>query len=226
MGTRSEHTKQKQVKHEIASRRCLYVSRFTFYVSRKTQHATRNTPHEPRITSHSAFTLIELVLVMAVVVIAIAITAPRLANFFRGRTLDSEARRLLALTHAGQSRAVSEGIPMRLWLDAEQRTYGLQEEAGWDDRDPKAIDFTMDHDLQLEIIAGAATKQRNGKGLATAGVLSRANTRNLPEIRFLTDGTIDQTSPRAVKLIDRDTRALWLTQSTNHLNYEIRKEFE
>src|SRR5690242_5350282 len=101
---------------------CPYVSRFTFRVSRNTQHTTRNTS--------PAFTLVELVLVMAVVVIAIAITAPKLANFFRGRTLDSEARRLLALTHAGQSRAVSEGIPMRLWLDTEQGTYGLQEEAG------------------------------------------------------------------------------------------------
>src|SRR5262249_50778526 len=132
----------------VVSRRCLYVSRFTF-------HAARNTS--------PAFTLIELVLVMAVVVIAIAITAPKLANFFRGRTLDSEARRLLALTHAGQSRAVSEGIPMRLWVDAEQRTYGLEEEAGWDDRDPKAIDLTMDQDLQIEIIAAAPTKQHNNK---------------------------------------------------------------
>ena len=115
---------------------------------------------------------------------------------------------------------------MRLWLDTEQGTYGLQEEAGWDDRDPKAIDFTTDHDLKLEIIAATPTKQRNSKAFANAGALSRANTRNLPEIRFLPDGSIDQTSPRAVKLVDRDTKSLWLTQSTNHLNYEIRKEFQ
>ena len=191
------------------------------YVSGFTEHGTRNTPD-----AFAAFTLIELVLVMAVVVIAIAITAPKLANFFRGRTLDSEARRLLALTHAGQSRAVSEGIPMRLWVDAEQKTYGLEEETGWDERDPKAIDFTMDHDLQVEIIAATPAKQRNSRGLANGGALSRPNTRNLPEIRFLPDGSIDQTSPRAVKLVDRDTKSLWLTQSTNHLNYEIRKEFE
>src|SRR4051794_2206607 len=63
-----------------------------------------------------AFTLIELILVMTVLTIPASITAPALANFFRGRTLDSEARRILALTRQGQNRAVSEGLPMELWL--------------------------------------------------------------------------------------------------------------
>src|SRR5207253_10956500 len=44
----------------------------------------------------SGFTLIELILVMTILTIAVSLTAPALANFFRGRTLDSEARRLLA----------------------------------------------------------------------------------------------------------------------------------
>src|SRR5215471_2243590 len=94
-----------------------YLSRFTFYVLRFTQPATRN--------ASPAFTLIELILVMAIVVVAISITAPKLANFFRGRTLDSEARRLLALTHSGQSRAVSEGIPTRLQFDISNHSYRL-----------------------------------------------------------------------------------------------------
>src|SRR5512143_2179039 len=67
-----------------------------------------------------AFTLIELILVMALLTIVISLTAPKLSRFFHGRTLDSEARRLLALTRSGQSRAVSEGLPMDLWVDAKQ----------------------------------------------------------------------------------------------------------
>ncbi|MCX6930914.1 MAG: prepilin-type N-terminal cleavage/methylation domain-containing protein, partial [Verrucomicrobia bacterium] len=81
-----------------------HATRFTFHVS-------RFTPHAP-----SAFTLIELILVMALLTIVISLTAPSLSKFFRGRTLDSEARRLLALTRSGQSRAVSEGMPMDLWV--------------------------------------------------------------------------------------------------------------
>src|SRR5271157_4438958 len=99
-----------------------------------------------------AFTLIELLVVMTLLVIVISISGPSLANFFRGRTLDSEARRLLALTHAGQSRAASEGVPMRLWLDVPRHLYGLQQDPGWADRDSKAIDFALDQDLQVQIV--------------------------------------------------------------------------
>ena len=54
---------------------------------------------------------------MAILTITVSIAAPALSNFFRGRSLESEARRLLALTRQGQSRAVSEGVPMDLWVD-------------------------------------------------------------------------------------------------------------
>src|ERR1043166_3717524 len=56
-----------------------------------------------------AFTLIELIVVMTLLVAVISIALPSLGGFFRGRTLDSEARRMLALTRQGQSRAVAEG---------------------------------------------------------------------------------------------------------------------
>src|SRR5438128_11617175 len=62
----------------------------------------------------AAFTLIELILVMALLMIVLAVSAPSLQGFFKGRNLDSEARRILGLTKYGQSRAVSEGIPMLL----------------------------------------------------------------------------------------------------------------
>ena len=46
---------------------------------------------QPAFTRRGGFTLIELVLVMALLVVAISVTAPVLSRFFRGRTLDSEA---------------------------------------------------------------------------------------------------------------------------------------
>src|SRR5258705_4535465 len=97
-----------------------------------------------------AFTLIELILVMTILTIAVSITAPALANFFRGRTLDSEARRLLSLTRQGQSRAVSEGVPMELWLDTAHNSYGLEAEPSYEAKDTKAVDISLDSDLQLQ----------------------------------------------------------------------------
>src|SRR5262245_37586391 len=94
----------------------------------------------------SAFTLVELLLVMTLLVILISVTAATSADLVRGRTLDSEARRLLALTHHGQSRAVSEGIPMVFWVDEQEKKYGVEQEEGWDDEDARAVDFALDPD--------------------------------------------------------------------------------
>ncbi len=72
------------------------------------------------------FTLIELILVLALLVVITSIAAPAMSRFIRGRALDSEARRLAALMHAAQSRAVSEGAPMMLWVDEKTGGYGAR----------------------------------------------------------------------------------------------------
>src|SRR5947207_1265489 len=76
-----------------------------------------------------AFTLIELIVVMTLLAFVIAIALPKLSSFFRGRALDSEARRLLSLCHQGQSRAAAEGVPVVLWVDTVNRKYGLEEDS-------------------------------------------------------------------------------------------------
>lgn len=98
-----------------------------------------------------ALTLIELILVMAVMVIAFALLAPSLGNFFRGRTLDSEARRFLSLSRYARSRAVSEGVPMVLWLDPSQHAYGLAEEFSYSAQDEKAVRYQLATDVELEL---------------------------------------------------------------------------
>jgi type II secretion system protein H len=175
------------------------------------------TPAPIRVTR--AFTLVELLLVMSVIVMVFSIALPTLASFFRGRTLDSEARRLVALTHSGQSRAVSEGVPMRLWVNAQQGTYGLQEEAGWTDRDAKAVDFRLDPDLHIEVVASKVAKPaRIGMTSATR---PRVQTTGLPEILFLPDGSFDDTGPQVLHLSDRNGVSLWVAPSGNRLSYEI-----
>src|SRR3954465_13754828 len=110
-----------------------------------------------------AFTLIELILVMTILTIAISVTAPALANFFRGRSLDSEARRLLALTRQGQSRAISEGVPMQLWVDAAHGGYGLEAEPSYEPTDAKMLEYTLNTDLKIEAIT-SNTPRHSGTG--------------------------------------------------------------
>ncbi len=173
-----------------------------------------------------AFTLIELILVMTVLTIAVSITAPALANFFHGRTLDSEARRLLALTRQGQSRAISEGIPMELWLDTARGAYGLEAEPSYESTDPRAIEFALDKDIHVDVASPNPANNASAQGVAVTGAVGGAaqlasNHPNLPKIRFLPDGSISDSSPPSLRVIGRDGGAISLAQSRNRLNYEI-----
>ena len=152
------------------------------------------------------FTLIELILVLTLLAICASLIVPSLSNFVRGRALDSEGRRLLSVTRAAQSRAVSEGMPMLLWMDAGQDAYGVQQEAASAQGDPKAMEFSVDGNVQLAVVDAAS-------GATTL--------RHMPVIRFLPDGTIDEGSPKTVRLTDSTGAALWLVQARNRMDYEI-----
>jgi prepilin-type N-terminal cleavage/methylation domain-containing protein len=172
-----------------------------------------------------AFTLIELILVMTILAIAVSFTAPALANFFRGRSLDYEARRMLALTRQGQTRAVSEGLPMELWFDTSQNAYGLEAEPSYEAVDSKALNFPFDSQLQIEFADQNSGAHFGSLGMASSGNSAnstRSNHPNVPKIRFLPDGSIADGSPQSVHLIGRDGASLWLMLSRNRLNYEIR----
>jgi Tfp pilus assembly protein FimT len=181
-----------------------------------------------RVSHPAAFTLIELILVMAILIIAVSITAPALASFFRGRTLDSEARRLLSLTREGQSRAISEGLPMELWVDQTQRAYGLEAEPSYEQNDSKAVGFALEKDIQLQVVSNNSLSSSPAAPLPMSGATSsapvRSNHPSLPRIRFLPDGSISETSPQMLELTGRDGSALWVALARNRLNYEIRSQ--
>ena len=174
------------------------------------------------------FTLIELILVMALLTVVISLTAPKHSRIFHGRTLDSEARRLLALTRSGQSRAVSEGTPMDLWVNAEEGAFGLEAEPSYETSDPKAVNFTLDGGLQLEVVnrivaapTTAATSRSRQASIASVGRVNLVHA-NLPTIRFLPDGSIGEASPQMLRLTSGDGGSLWLTKARDGASYEIR----
>ena len=165
------------------------------------------------VPRRAAFTLIELVLVLALLVVITSLAAPAMANFIRGRALDSESRRLFSLMHAAQSRAVSEGMPMMLWVDEKNGAYGMQEEAtGKNGKnakagDPKAEDLTVDSTLQIAVL--------------NIGMGAPTTFNNLPAIRFLPDGTVDENSPQTVQLGDSEGFMRWLLLNKIRTGYEI-----
>ncbi len=186
-----------------------------------------NAQHAPS-PDRSAFTLIELILVMAILTMVASMSAPVLSHFFRGRSLDSEARRLVALTHIAQSRAASEGIPVDIWIDSNARAYGIETEPSYEAEDPKADHWTLDPALKIEVTAGTPPPRNvswnPNQPLSTASVPREMHRHsNLPTITFMPDGTIGPQSLAKVRLMDREEVSLWVCLSADRSYYEIRR---
>src|SRR5207248_187512 len=123
----------------------------------------------------------------AILTIAISIAAPSLSHFFRGRSLDSQARMLLAMTRHGQSRAVSEGLPMEMWVDSAQGKFGLEAEPSYETSDPKKLEGQLEPNTKMEVVentTGTAAAKLNAAN-STVQAPVRSNHPNLPRIRFL-----------------------------------------
>ncbi len=174
-----------------------------------------------------AFTLIELVLVMTLMVVVMALVAPSLGNFFRGRNLDSETRRFLALCRYARSRAVSDGVPMLLWLDPDRRAYGLTEEYGFGQPDAKPLEYQLEPDVDLQL------DQRGFSIGQPTPVLPRTLNvgANALAIRFQPDGFVSESSPQSLWFREKDReqggradegrRQIWITQTLNRVSYEV-----
>jgi len=195
------------------------------------------------------FTLIEIILVLAVLATVLAVSAPSLGRFFRGRSLDSEAHRLLALTRHAQDRAVSEGIPMILWLDLDARRYGLLADPAWSiapagskasrldslplgtpavtlavlQDDPKARTFEVAEDLDIEVESNTVRTNTMGSlEIRESSVASR------PMLRFQPDGFLPAMGPRWIRIAHRrldspraEGSQLWIAPGPNRSSYVI-----
>jgi prepilin-type N-terminal cleavage/methylation domain-containing protein len=171
------------------------------------------------VGSPPAFTLIELIFVLALLAITAVFVTASMGPFFRGRALGFEARRLLSLTHYAQSRAVAEGVPVVLWINPADSTYGLTIQASFSDPegDPRAVTYTTESGLTLETPEGAVvniSEQDDEKlGLTTE---------ELSVIRFTPDGFFDESSVSKIIIRQGTEAALELVPTLNRLGYEIR----
>jgi general secretion pathway protein H len=79
----------------------------------------------PRRGSASGFTLLELVLVLAIIAVILAVVAPTFSGFAAGRKPQDAAARFVALTHYARSQAIAEGRTYRIILDPAQGQWWL-----------------------------------------------------------------------------------------------------
>ena len=174
-------------------------------------------PENERVRSRRAgFTLIELILVMAVLAITAALVVPRMSSFLHGRELSSEARRLLSLTRYAQSRAVAEGLPVVLWVNPSDGAYGVEIQPGYVDTDEHAISFTVAGGIAIDVQRPTPASSSE-LGDETLGLPP-----NLAVVRFLPSGFVDESSVSEITLHEGDQAACTLSVAANRLGYEIR----
>ena len=96
---------------------------------------------------------------------------------------------------------------MVLWINSQAGTYGLLAETSGQTGDPQAETLTLDSTLKIAVL--------------NTGVGAQTLFNNLPAIRFQADGTVDEGSPQAVKLVDVDGFSRLLTETRLRNGYEV-----
>lgn len=158
--------------------------------------------------SQRGFTLIELIIVMVLLTTVLAVAAPALSKFFKGRVLKDETRRFMALLKHGRNEAISDGVPMVFWVDVNFKRFGLSPRESYEDHGSRTFEFQLNEALEI---------------IADPNDLSNPN---VGRIEFLPDGSIVEGSLYEVIFHRKDqpNNQVRIAQSFNGLSYEVRKE--
>lgn len=148
-------------------------------------------------------TLIELILVMAVLATVLAIAAPSLSRFFSGRDLQEEVRRFVALTKFARSEAVSRSVMMVLWVDPEERSYGLAPQGALAAESSPGRVYRLADGLTFDV----EPESLDDLGRAT--------------ILFWPDGSIDEESVQAVRIEENEETVVEIVRAEFGLGYEV-----
>jgi type II secretion system protein H len=167
---------------------------------------------------HAAFTLVELILVMTIMVMIMSVVFPSLKGFFKGRNLDNEALRFLSLTRYGQSRAINEGVPVELWINPRDGSYGLEALSGYTETKTKPEQYRVDSTVQIVLSPSSST-------LTHSNYWSQATSHfgAITKIRFQPDGFISDLSPQNVYLRQGTGQQIWIAEAPTHLEYDIQR---
>jgi Tfp pilus assembly protein FimT len=155
---------------------------------------------------------------MTIMMVIIGLVAPSLKGFFRGRDLNNEAVRFLALTRYGQSRAINEGVPVELWVNAKAGSYGLESLSGYTETQTKPETYTIDSSVQISMSPPSSVMVHSNYWSQTQ---SQARFGQVTKIRFQPDGFISDASPANIYL-RQSGGTVWIAEAPTHLEYVIK----
>jgi type II secretion system protein H len=152
----------------------------------------------------AGFTLIELMLVLALLAMMVAIVAPKMARSSRARNLEQEALRFVALTEYARDEAVSQGVSMAIYVETQTQRFGMEPASGASGVEVRK-EFTLHDDLHFEELK--STSKKEGR-----------------VITYNPDGVPDAVSIDYVTITDRNGDSKSVMRSADGYGYELAKE--
>jgi len=162
------------------------------------------------MTERRAFTLVELILVMALLTTIMAIALPSIARSFRQHNLEQEAARLLAVTEYGRDEAISEGVPMSVWVDPDNGLFGVDAAEGYVPGDVHRKQYALGMDIHFD--------------LAKTGKIEKTADGHVEAALFAPDGGLDPSGVDSIRIVDRSDSAMAVARTADGWSYEIVKE--
>ena len=141
-------------------------------------------------------TLIELILVMAILALVAAVAAPRLTGFSEGRKYVGEWNRLTSVLRYARSQAISSGAPVKVEFDQDPVRYRLTE----DKRTPGKTGLSIPATQSSNLESGDEHVLPNKLSFEFPEDVQRDD--GHVYILFLPDGSVDEQSPSELRLVE------------------------
>jgi hypothetical protein len=113
---------------------------------------------------------------------------------------------LVALTEYARDEAVSQGVPMVVWIDVETSEFGARSKSGFPARAERSVQYRLREDIEFDL----------GNQLLSGG----------PQvaIEMRSDGVLATHSLQELWLVDRGGESLAVVTTTNGWGYEVIRE--
>ncbi len=121
------------------------------------------------MTHRHAFSLLELIAVLAIMAVVLAVAMPRMQGFSAARRIEHTAVEILAMTRYAQTMAATEGRTYRLHVDTIEGRYYLTVES-----DEGEMELRTDHGEWRRAPAGLTLEWRDTLEPSERGYLSFA----------------------------------------------------
>jgi len=161
-------------------------------------------------------TLLELILVMAILLIVMAVAMPQLKGFTSGRKYDAEWNRFVASMRYARNEAISRATPVEVRFDTDRGSYTFSGGYGFDHLPDGATEHTLPEELTFEFPEDTSTDSSTQSATQSTTMLSssaklpkvsawqRTEENASPTILFWPDGTVDESSPKTIRIVEND----------------------